>query len=120
MICQTGAQGVSMVEIERCRKIMSTNPQFFLIRHLTTRAFVISRPGAAWALAGIVMCCGLAFRSAAQDGTNEPPQGYYRYPAIHGDTIVFTAEGDLWSVNGRGGLARRLTSHPGTESHGAF
>jgi len=66
------------------------------------------------------MCCGLAFRSAAQDGTNEPPQGYYRYPAIHGDTIVFTAEGDLWSVNGRGGLARRLTSHPGTESHGAF
>ena len=29
--------------------------------------------------------------------------GYYRYPAIHGDTIIFTAEGDLWSVSAKGG-----------------
>ncbi len=47
-------------------------------------------------------------------------QGYYRYPAVHGDTVVFTAEGDLWSVGIQGGVARRLTSHPGEESHAAF
>ena len=47
-------------------------------------------------------------------------QGYYRYPAIHGDTIVFTAEGDLWSVSTAGGLARRLTSHPGLETRASM
>jgi len=30
--------------------------------------------------------------------------------------VVFTSEGDLWSVGIRGGAARRLTSNPGVES----
>ena len=47
-------------------------------------------------------------------------RGYFRFPAIHGDTIVFTAEGDLWSVGVNGGPARRLTSHPAEESHAAI
>lgn len=46
--------------------------------------------------------------------------GYYRYPAIHGESIVFTSEGDLWRVGINGGSAQRLTSHLGTESHAAF
>lgn len=51
---------------------------------------------------------------------NQAPQGYYRFPAIYGDTVVFTAEGDLWRVPVQGGMAQRLTSHLGTESHAAF
>lgn len=40
---------------------------------------------------------------------------YNRQPDLHGDRIVFAAEGDLWLVPDTGGTARRLTSHPGTE-----
>jgi len=42
-------------------------------------------------------------------------RGYYSDPALHGDTIVFTSEGDLWSVGIHGGQAHRLTSGAGTE-----
>ena len=48
------------------------------------------------------------------------PHGYYRFPAIHGDTVVFTAEGDLWVVGAGGGNAQRLTSNPGTETNAAI
>src|ERR1041385_7631095 len=47
-------------------------------------------------------------------------RGYYRFPAVFGQTIVFTAEGDLWQVGIEGGTARRLTSHPGSETLPAF
>ncbi len=46
--------------------------------------------------------------------------GYFRYPALHGDTLVFTAEGDLWKASVAGGEAQRLTTHPGMETHGAI
>lgn len=45
---------------------------------------------------------------------------YYRFPALHGDTVVFTAEGDLWSAGLDGGAARRLTSHPAEETRAAI
>ena len=47
-------------------------------------------------------------------------RGYYRFPAIHGNTIVFTSEGDLWEVGTEGGVARRLTTHPSEETRPAF
>ncbi len=46
--------------------------------------------------------------------------GFYRSPTIHHDTIVFTAEGDLWAVAATSGMARRLTTHHGVESHAAI
>jgi tricorn protease len=46
--------------------------------------------------------------------------GYYRFPAIHGTTVVFTSEGDLWSVDLNGGPASRLTTHPGFEANAAI
>lgn len=45
--------------------------------------------------------------------------GYYRYPSLHGDTLVFSAEGDIWRVALQGGTAVRLTTHPGEETHPA-
>ena len=46
--------------------------------------------------------------------------GYYRYPALRGDVIVFSAEGDLWQVARTGGIATRVTSHPGSEAYPAL
>ncbi|MCA9449733.1 MAG: hypothetical protein KC931_21610, partial [Candidatus Omnitrophica bacterium] len=40
----------------------------------------------------------------------QPEEGYYRYPTIHGDTIAFVAEDDLWTVPATGGTAMRLTT----------
>src|SRR5262252_2967616 len=50
----------------------------------------------------------------------EAPVGYYRTPALHGDTLVFAAEGDLWRVPIGGGLAQRLTTAPGDETNPAI
>jgi tricorn protease len=47
-------------------------------------------------------------------------RGYYRHPTIHGDTIVFASEDDLWTVGVEGGSARRLTANPGTQQFPRF
>ena len=46
--------------------------------------------------------------------------GFFRCPSLNSDTIVFTAEGDLWKVAVSGGAALRLTSHAGEESMAAL
>ena len=65
----------------------------------------------------LLFAFALAFSGAASAAA---PQGYYRHPALHGDTIVFSSEGDLWRVPVKGGVAQRLTTHPGSESFPAI
>jgi tricorn protease len=45
---------------------------------------------------------------------------YFRFPAIRGDTVLFTAEGDLWRTTVNGGKAQRLTTHPSAETNAAI
>ncbi|MCG6964096.1 MAG: hypothetical protein LJE95_12600, partial [Acidobacteria bacterium] len=54
-------------------------------------------------IASAAVCLG------AQGSQPPGPEGYYRQPAIHQDTVVFVAEGDLWRVDATGGEAVRLT-----------
>lgn len=44
-------------------------------------------------------------------------EGYYQTPDIYGDKIIFSAEGDLWTVPLVGGLAQRLTTHAEEETN---
>ena len=67
-------------------------------------------------IAAIIFCLALWALPGFSAGRN----GYYRFPAIHGDTVVFTSEGDLWSVDIKGGTAVRLTTHPGLETNPAI
>ena len=46
--------------------------------------------------------------------------GYYRFPTITDQTIIFVAEDDLWTVARDGGVARRLTAGVGEVSHPAL
>ncbi|MES2697378.1 MAG: S41 family peptidase [Verrucomicrobiota bacterium] len=68
-----------------------------------------------------VLCvCAATVALAAHAAHAETLSGYYRFPALHNDTLVFTAEGDLWRVAATGGAAQRLTTHTGSESLSAI
>ncbi len=82
---------------------------------MTTRLRLLT----VWSLS-FGLTAGVGTSINGQDGVGAGRRGYYRFPAIHGDTLVFTAEGDLWKTTVRGGVAQRLTSHPGEESHAAI
>ncbi|MFA5971734.1 MAG: S41 family peptidase [Lentimicrobiaceae bacterium] len=43
-----------------------------------------------------------------------------RFPAVHGDQIIFSYAGDLYTVAVSGGMARKLTSDPGYEMFSHF
>ena len=43
-----------------------------------------------------------------------------RFPDIHGDKVAFTYGGDIWTASTSGGMATRLTAHPGLELFAKF
>src|SRR3954447_1298293 len=43
-----------------------------------------------------------------------------RFPATHGDQLVFTYAGNLYTVPATGGVARKLTNHDGFETLARF
>jgi len=65
-------------------------------------------------IALVALVALIASPAAAQTPTGT--LGFYRFPSVHGQAVVFAAEGDLWSVPLSGGLAHRLTSHPAEET----
>jgi tricorn protease len=60
---------------------------------------------------------GIAKRGAGQTGTAE---AFLTRPDVHGNKIVFSAEGDLWLSDLATGESTRLTSDPGLESFPRF
>jgi tricorn protease len=52
--------------------------------------------------------------------TNAQEKGYYRFPSLHGNLVVFTAEGDLWQYNETTGSCFRMTTHHGMESNASL
>jgi tricorn protease len=65
----------------------------------------------------LAFCLAMLFASVAPALAGS---AYYRFPALHQDTLIFTAEGDLWSAAASGGEARRLTSHAAEETRAAI
>src|SRR5688572_30429351 len=62
-----------------------------------------------------VLALALAAASTAYSQTK-----LLRFPDIRGDRVVFTYGGDLWTAPSSGGMATRLTSHPGVELFAKF
>ncbi len=85
--------------------------------------FLVSRkthPGTIRSAAALALSLGWIACVSAPTPAPASTSGYYRYPALRGDSLVFTAEGDLWRVGIQGGVAQRLTTHPGDETHAVF
>ena len=60
----------------------------------------------------------LALTSAAAFA--DSPSKLLRFPDISGEAITFVHAGDIYIVNAAGGVAQRLTSHPGQELYPKF
>jgi len=53
-------------------------------------------------------------------GLQAQTPAFVTHPDIHGNRLVFTAEGDLWMADAQSGEAWRITSDPGVESSAHF
>ena len=62
----------------------------------------------------LALCAGFAFLPLLAQTK------LLRFPDIHGDKVVFTYGGDLWTASAKGGTATRLTAHPGEEVFARF
>jgi tricorn protease len=66
-------------------------------------------------VAELLLCLSTAAPARADDEAR-----LLRFPTIHGQRLVFSYAGDLYTVSASGGVARRLTSHPGYEMFAHF
>ncbi len=65
-----------------------------------------------FSLRGFLACCvSIVACTALAAGQTK----LLRFPDVHGDRVVFCHGGDLWTASSTGGLAQRLTAHPGME-----
>jgi tricorn protease len=61
-------------------------------------------------------CAFFLFAFAYIAAGQEIPEGrLMRFPDVYKDKIAFVYGGDLWLVSSSGGVARRITTHPGRE-----
>lgn len=73
------------------------------------------------AMAALLLCVlAVAAPTAAQAPSPRDETRLLRFPHIHGDRVLFTYAGDLYTVPLSGGEATRLTSHEGLEIFGRF
>lgn len=73
-----------------------------------------------WSRFAAVLALGALFTLSAGARAQITPARMPRYPDIYGDTVVFSAEGDLWLGSITRGNAERLTTHEGLEDRPRF
>lgn len=85
---------------------------------------LVDRQGFRTLASALALAFGLALpgtgavsqQSVSQQAVPRSDAGYYQFPTLWGETLVFSSESDLWTAPLSGGIARRLTSHPSLES----
>jgi len=64
---------------------------------------------------GILLGLALASVTLAAQAAESPGRTLMRFPTLYGNTIVFVAHDNLWSVARTGGAAARLTADEGRD-----
>ncbi len=74
----------------------------------------------AMAMMSLLAVAAAVFAATPTGNEASEEQGFFRYPDIYQDKIVFTSEGDLWVVSAAGGTAMRMTTAEGEERFPKF